>query len=336
MTILETEDTTIHNNCDDATQMVDCSSSSPKGQVKMDNNDTTTQSEEYINKHKKIKFLGGITAGGVLLGTAASIYKDIKGDSTTEFQESGGETEEDYSANEGIILPEITVEALKLVTEEQGYEGMTFEEAFSAARQEMGPGSAFEWHGNAYATYTKEEWAEMSNDQKSDFYDTLHIANPFSSYEAVEVLQADVPGQTGDAMYAATDLKPDETVNIQSFSHQEEEDTYGEDIPIVSVENASENEDDIQILGVEQDISTGYNIGHLRVDGEEVVVIDVDGDMVFDSMVADINHDGDITPDEIIDISEQSLSLNDFPGNADIYNSLASGDTPNYLSEITE
>lgn len=126
---------------------------------------------------------------------------------------------------------------------------------------------------------------------------------------------------------------PEETISSQTVT-QTEEDLYGDDIPIVSVGNAGDG--DIQILGVTQDISTGYNVGHLSVDGEEVVVIDVDGDMVFDSMVVDVNHDGDITADEIIDIRQQSLTLDDFGKTSDIdVNPLDnSGDIPDYLSEM--
>ena len=131
-----------------------------------------------------------------------------------------------------------------------------------------------------------------------------------------------------------TQVEQMETISAQSAGKLEE-DSFGDDIPIVSVGNAAENE--IQILGVTQDISTGYNVGHLSVDGEEVVVIDMDGDMVFDSMVTDLNHDGNITPDEIIDIRQQDLSINNFQGQSDIFNSLISnGDTPDYLSEIVE
>lgn len=338
MATKENEDTTIRNNIDDATQIVVHSSISSKEDEKTENEIITRASDDSINRHNTAKTVGGIAAGGVLIGTAAAVFMDMKGAPTTEFPETAEGLEENDIANEAVMLPEIIVEAISPGHKSAVYDGMTFEEAFSVARETMGPGSAFEWHGNVYATYTKEEWTEMSDDQKSDFYATLHIDNPFSSSEAVEVLQADMPYQTGEAIYADTELKPDETVNIQTFNQPEEEDTYGDDIPIVSVGNASEDENDIQILGVTQDISTGYNVGHLSVDGEEVVVIDVDGDMVFDSMVADLNHDGEITQEEIIDISQHSLSLDNLSGHSDIFvNPLSSSeDSPDYLSQIVE
>lgn len=39
-----------------------------------------------------------------------------------------------------------------------GYEDLSFGDAFDAARQDMGPGGTFEWHGQTYSTSTTEEW----------------------------------------------------------------------------------------------------------------------------------------------------------------------------------
>lgn len=165
--------------------------------------------------------------------------------------------------------------------------------------------------------------AEVSEDMATSPSETLYaeVSDP-KPYKGDQ--PSDTPAEQVETITAQTAVKP-------------EEDTLDTDIPIVSVGNLSDSESDIQILGVTQDISTGYNVGHLSVDGEEVVVIDVDGDMVFDSVVVDLNHDGDITSDEIIDISQHSLSLEDISGNSDFFNSLTStGDTPDYLSEMVE
>ncbi len=50
---------------------------------------------------------------------------------------------------------------------------MTFQEAFSSARDEVGSGGYFEWHGQKYSTYYKEEWDLLSDDQKNQFSDSL-------------------------------------------------------------------------------------------------------------------------------------------------------------------
>ena len=48
-------------------------------------------------------------------------------------------------------------------------EDMSFGDAFAMARQETGPGGVFEWRGTLYNTYYKDEWENMSDEDKSDF-----------------------------------------------------------------------------------------------------------------------------------------------------------------------
>lgn len=48
-------------------------------------------------------------------------------------------------------------------------DGMSFAEAFAAARAEVGAGGVFEWHGKLYGTYYAEEWANMSAAEKAEF-----------------------------------------------------------------------------------------------------------------------------------------------------------------------
>ena len=46
---------------------------------------------------------------------------------------------------------------------------MSFNEAFAAARQEVGPGGVFKWHGNVYGTYYADEWKEFSDEFRNTF-----------------------------------------------------------------------------------------------------------------------------------------------------------------------
>lgn len=48
-------------------------------------------------------------------------------------------------------------------------ENMTFEQAYEAARTEVGPGGIFSWHGEVYNTYTVEEWQGLSLAQRQEF-----------------------------------------------------------------------------------------------------------------------------------------------------------------------
>lgn len=48
-------------------------------------------------------------------------------------------------------------------------DGMSFNEAFAAARAEVGANGVFEWNGGVYGTFYENEWADMSDEFKSEF-----------------------------------------------------------------------------------------------------------------------------------------------------------------------
>lgn len=51
---------------------------------------------------------------------------------------------------------------------------MSFSEAFAAARDEVGAGGVFEWHGQHYNTFYKEEFEAMSPTEISDYYASVN------------------------------------------------------------------------------------------------------------------------------------------------------------------
>lgn len=340
----DNESTTIQQAYEDATKIVDkeqYTSIEETNEKKL-----SSSSDENDTKHNTAKKGAVIQGSAILLGTTASLLMGLKGEENTECLAVDEGKEPEGLNLEAVLDNRVTLPENPINDE------MTFEEAFSTARELHGPGSAFEWHGNVYATYTQEEWKEMSVQQKSDFYDSLHIAYPYRETTENDLLAQQVTetvenGTNEDIVFAeisdleennASDSSKTEEVISGQVVGMPAEDPYGEDIPVVSVSNSEDGDNDIQILGVTQDHSTGYNVGHLNVDGEDVFVIDVDGDMVFDALAADVNHDGDIMPDEIIDISQDSISLDSLGGTFDLNNnSLASNEeVPDYLSEILD
>ena len=48
-------------------------------------------------------------------------------------------------------------------------EDMNFSDAFAAAREEVGPGGVFQWHGGTYGTYYANEWQSLSPDYQHAF-----------------------------------------------------------------------------------------------------------------------------------------------------------------------
>lgn len=93
----------------------------------------------------------------------------------------------------------------------------TFDQALESARDQVGPGGVFHWHGKIFATYTEDEWDSMTDEQKQYFAEQTRseitseeLANtyePNSGQDAVG--QEQVIASTS----AAPEAKPEEVVN---------------------------------------------------------------------------------------------------------------------------
>ncbi len=80
--------------------------------------------------------------------------------------------------------------------------GMSFGEAFAAARAEVGPNGVFEWNGGYYGTYYENEWADMSDEFKREF-NNHNWSTEFSSGNVEVALDAD--GIIDDDLLAVAD-----------------------------------------------------------------------------------------------------------------------------------
>ncbi len=320
MNINDSEATTIRNISDDSTQIAEGSKNSFDSKITQDQDINSVDSEINQQHHKTIKRVATIAGAGVLLGSASAILMGLKSEADQETPELTEEV--DGQVQDPITIAEADDLDVIYNKEPQITDNMTFEEAFATARESLGTGNAFEWRGNIYATYTKDEWEGMSDDEKSVFYESLHIANPYRPSEASENLIAEA-------------VIPEDTVVAQVFENIKPDDDIN-DIEIVSVSSPSIEEGELEILGVAHDAQTGYGVGSLNVDGQEVFVIDVDGDMVFDALAVDSDGNGVIDENEIIDIRESGLSISDLGGFSDSNIDLFStGDNTDYLSEMT-
>lgn len=201
---------------------------------------------------------------------------------------------------------------------------MSFSEAFAAARAEVGPGGAFEWHGGIYGTYTAAEWANMTQEEKEDYFDHFdwsqreptssssggnssgqeESADGESDHTGDEDANSGDETDEHDSPNAEDSEEPVEVISVAPEKEPEsDEHSTNDDDPVVGDETS-----DVEILGIMRDEETGGHIAGVVVDGQEAVLIDVDGDNVFDVMAADLNGDGEISSDEILDISEDNLT----------------------------
>ncbi len=243
------------------------------------------------------------TGSGILLGAAATLFSASSPIDHTE----GGEGESHPNWTDGEVPIASSVS-----------DDMSFSEAFAAARTEVGSGGVFEWHGNIYSTFTEEEWNGMTAEQRDEYgshfswhgntsHDTASSSHSSSSphssaaTEEVEVVATNDNNEQTNQNHESNNNEV-EVADVTPAGNTAEE---------VAVVNA---EPEVEVLGVVHDDESGANIGGLVVDGQEVVLIDVDGDSTFDVMGADVNGDQQLSQNELVDISGQNITVNDLGG----------------------
>lgn len=147
----------------------------------------------------------------------------------------------------------------------------SFAEAFADARQQVGPGGAFEWRGNVYNTYYADEWESMSDEQRADFLAQIDDNQVY-------------PAPDGEVIPANAELV----------------DTPVEDpIKVLEVET------------VVDDYGNTATMATVEVEGEQAVLFDVDNNGEMDCLIVDANCDNEITADEIIELPDAQIETAD-------------------------
>ncbi len=282
---------TVYDNKPNNSQMAD------NEQTQLDNN-AAFRANNAWREHKNrrqcptwVKVAGGAGAG-LLIGTAASILftpdvqaqtepeptLDTAADTTSE-SEQAQETSQEENGYDYSQASTTYGNGVSMATGVN--DSMSFNEAFAAARAEVGPGGVFEWKGNLYGTYYEDEWNNMTAEQRDEYNSHFSWSGGAEHQDSYANNEAEVVSTNEDALAQ-----------------------NGEDEP------------EVEVLGVVYDDETGTNIGAMTIDGQDVYLIDVDpgeGE-TFDFLAADFNNDGQITEDEIIDIQDQQITASDLGG----------------------
>lgn len=171
-------------------------------------------------------------------------------------------------------------------------DGVSFSEAFAAARAQVGAGGVFEWHGKLYGTYYETEWESMSQEERARWQ---VAASRDVTTEATSSATAHTAETTSAADYTAPESSP----------------AAGE-----STADAN-NDDEVHVVGVAVS-DNGYGgmatIAKLQIEGEAAVVVDVDTDGTIDIVGIDENHNGQIEMNEWHDAREANVSTADIVG----------------------
>ena len=245
---------------------------------------------------------------GILLGTVASFA------TTTAMADdgSGAETEGVFDGNAatgGESQPAWADDEVAVATSVN--DDMSFSEAFAAARAEVGAGGAFEWRGGVYGTFTADEWNNMSVEERAEYNDHFSWNNHTTTSDSSASAQE---SQEPQPEVEVVDDNEGEDIAENTDDNGNQDDLMADNVDsgqIVDDVEVIESDPEIEILGVTYDEETGANIGSAIIDGQEVVLIDVDGGD-FDYLVADTNNDQQITDNEVFDISDQGISVEAF------------------------
>ena len=297
------------------------------------NNDTeTTHIEERNNQVLETRSVATTSAstgkivatglGGVLLGTIASsaaIFSALSDDENIEEVVAESETAvEDVAIEESSETPEWSNGQVSFATDVT--DNMSFGEAFATARAVVGAGGAFEWRGNVYGTYLAEEWDNMTAEEKADY-------NAQFNWGAIDTTNN---GQTAQELVETETVEQVEHTDYNNYDTYDNSETYTDDA-----------ETEIEVLGVVTDPESGNSVAPLIIEGEPVVLVDIDSDQTFDLLAADLDNNLELSDDEILDIREYGITVDDVASsvNEDWTDSsvdygLATDDAIDYSGEI--
>ena len=282
-TIFDGENTQYQSHDEEATQYDDAYNNE---NTKTEETETSDNKDNAAKGEKPIWKKVAVGAGsGILLGSVATLLSasaplgHAEGENA---EEEGSETHPEWTDGEVSVASSVS-------------DDMSFSEAFTAARTEVGSGGVFEWHGNIYSTFTEDEWNGMTAEQIDEYGSHFSWHSDNSSTETASSTHSSTSSHSAHA----TDEV--EVSEVTQASHTEE-------VAVVDVDP------EVEVLGVVHDEESGANIAGLAVDGQEVVLIDVNGDETFDVMGADVNGDQQLSQNEIVDISGQNLTVNDLGG----------------------
>lgn len=143
--------------------------------------------EPFFEDGKKKKSLGNAGAAGLggAAGAALGVLipklvfpNSVEEDAGTNEEQTGeGELNEVEVPN---LSGHLTGHDMDVATGVD--DSMSFNQAFAAARHEVGPGGLFVWHGNTYGTYYANEWNAMSPDDKAQYWaDVSHSTSHLNS-----------------------------------------------------------------------------------------------------------------------------------------------------------
>lgn len=208
-------------------------------------------------KQKDALMSSGVAFAGLAAGAGVFSMLSFTDEPTMDAAENAEVT---VSADESVVI-ELEAPVSSAVSE-----SMSFNQAFAAAREELGPGGLFVFEGDLYHTYTASEWNNMSEADRMEFSSSISVQG------------------ANDAPAATTS-----TSNAQNA----EEVAVAEE-PANNQETA-DNGGDLDIIGYDLDNDGIADIYVFDLDENQIpdILIDSNGDGVFDQVVMNVDFESD-------------------------------------------
>lgn len=191
----------------------------------------------------------------------------------------------------------------------------SFSQAFADARAQVGPGGVFEWHGRVYGTYYKDEWDNMSAEQKHNYQTSIDYRDVVSEDSLAQ-------HQTSAPLHESAAI--DDNAHRASYQLQEtttEQDATDDVQGDIEVQVLDTGQIDLDDDGATEDAAL------LEVNGHEVLIVDIDHDGMADA--AFYENDGEI---ETADLTGEDIAMPVQTSAGDDYMAQADN-TPDYVND---
>ncbi len=179
-------------------------------------------------------------------------------------------------------------------------DSMSFSQAFAAARQEVGPGGLFVWHGNTYGTYYANEWNAMTPEDREQYWADVHHTTSHIEYEptqqpeisdpSINNLEVDNPVASNNTQEPEVQDEPVVDNPVASNNTQEPavQDEPVLDNPTPEVLNLNE-ENVVEVFDLDEDGQIDAAIVDANGNDMPDIVMDTTGDGDMDTLILDVN-----------------------------------------------
>ena len=245
--------------------------------------------KNIVEKAWKPVTIGGST--GILLGAGALLAQHtiaLTADAKPATPASEAEDKAaPRAAEENVLQPqeELIGDVQNELNVADISDDLTFEQAFAEAREQVGPGGVFHWHGAIFSTYTADEWDSMTEEEQNHFADMVRPEVDANQVDVEDIAMedtiepdSDIDDEGADA-FAQADVEPDQVMD--------------QDVAEVPVHETNEGFIQADIREAEDGFALADEAD------EDVVVAEDDNELVQDIAMIDEESDEDIALAEL-------------------------------------